>query len=322
MQEIGKKPGFTYEATPGAARPDLRWNRRTSDDETLWFVSNQEVEKIEVTASFDVNGLQPEWWNPVDGSVRELPAFEFKEGRTLIPLALEPLQSGFVVFRKKAGQGTENTESNFPKTATFMEVPGPWAVSFDPGRGGPVKPVTFPHLTDWSANDEAGIKYFSGKAVYRKTLDVPNREDLPATGVFLDLGVVNDLAQVTLNGEDLGVVWCAPWRVPVPTELLKENGNELEITVVNNWSNRLIGDEQEPVDFETEPGNQTGTRLGGYAIDVKGRALKDLPEWLIKNTPRPSSGRQTFTTWFYYDRDAPLQKAGLLGPVRLVQKRE
>ena len=111
-----------------------------------------------------------------------------------------------------------------------------------------------------------------------------------------------------------------PWRVKVPAGLLKKTGNKLEITVVNNWCNRLIGDEQEPDDIETEPGNQTGTRLGGYDIKVKGRGLKDLPEWLINDTPRPSSGRYTFASWFYYDKDAPLQKAGLLGPVRLVQE--
>ena len=74
---------------------------------------------------------------------------------------------------------------------------------------------------------------------------------------------------------------------------------------------------QEQDDFETEPGNQTGRWLGSYDINKTSRGLKELPDWLINNTPRPSSGRYTFTSWFYYDKDAPLQKAGLLGPVEL-----
>jgi hypothetical protein len=58
----------------------------------------------------------------------------------------------------------------------------------------------------------------------------------------LHLGVVRNLARVKLNGRDLGVAWCAPWRVEVPAGLLTKQGNELEIEVANLWCNRLIGD--------------------------------------------------------------------------------
>lgn len=56
---------------------------------------------------------------------------------------------------------------------------------------------------------------------------------------------MKELARVWLNGKDLGVVWCAPWRVDV-TGVLKEEGNELKIEVVNLWPNRLIGDGKLP----------------------------------------------------------------------------
>ncbi len=59
--------------------------------------------------------------------------------------------------------------------------------------------------------------------------------------MWLDLGVVKNIARVRLNGRDLGMVWCAPWRVDV-TGSLRRGANELEIEVANLWPNRLIGD--------------------------------------------------------------------------------
>jgi len=47
---------------------------------------------------------------------------------------------------------------------------------------------------------------------------------------------------VQAPAQDLGILWCDPWRVAVPPGLLRPRGNELEITVANLWVNRLIGD--------------------------------------------------------------------------------
>ena len=86
------------------------------------------------------------------------------------------------------------------------------------------------------------------------------------------------------------------------------------LSVVILLYNRLIGDEQEPDDVELVLWNPP-ERKGGYAIDVPGRGLKDLPDWLVGNVSRPSTNRFTFSTWRYYDKDAPLQPSGLFGPV-------
>jgi len=318
MQEVRKDPDLIYKTLSGGPHPDIRWYQRKNNDEIFWFVCNHSYERARVEASFEVSGLQPEWWDPVDGSIHDLPEFHFEEGRTIIPLTFEPLQSGFVVFREKAVHQGQKGKPNFAGVKPVMEVSGSWEVSFDPRWGGPKKPVNFPQLTDWSKNEVPGIRYYSGTAVYLKKLEVPSSVRHHSSTLYLEVGTVNDLAHVKLNGRDLGTVWCAPWRVKVPAGLLKKNGNELEITVVNTWVNRLIGDELEPDDFETEPGNQTGDRLGSYDIKVKSRGLKELPDWLIYNKPRPSQGRYTFTSWFFYNKDAPLHQAGLLGPVRFL----
>ena len=104
-------------------------------------------------------------------------------------------------------------------------------MSFDPKWGGPAQTT----LSDWTQNAENGIRYYSGKAVYGKDFTAPSvRAGAP---VYLDLGTVNYMAQVRLNGQDVGTLWCAPYRVDV-SRALRAGANQLEITVAN----RLIGD--------------------------------------------------------------------------------
>jgi hypothetical protein len=133
--------------------------------------------------------------------------------------------------------------------ATLVIVSLSWAVAFDPTWGGPEK-VVFEKLDDWTKRPEEGIKYYSGTAVYKRTFDINGTDALSAQNqekLFLDLGTVDYLARVRLNGKDLGIVWTAPWRVDI-TGAVKATGNELEIEVVNTWVNRLVGDARLPAE--------------------------------------------------------------------------
>jgi hypothetical protein len=118
---------------------------------------------------------------------------------------------------------------------------GAWEVAFDPKWGGPKEPVKFETLEDWTERPEDGIRYYSGIARYMKTFDAPASATTAKTTV-LNLGVLHGMARVELNGRDLGVVWCAPWQVSVPSGLLTPTGNALRIHVANLWPNRLIKD--------------------------------------------------------------------------------
>jgi hypothetical protein len=93
----------------------------------------------------------------------------------------------------------------------------------------------------WGRRSEPGIKYYSGRATYKKTFDAAEAVRATGRGVYLDLGSLRCLAEVRLNGKDLGVFWCPPWRAEV-TGLLKPTDNMLEIDIVNVWANRIIGD--------------------------------------------------------------------------------
>jgi hypothetical protein len=98
----------------------------------------------------------------------------------------------------------------------------------------------FNRLTDWTTNSIEGIKHYSGKATYRKEFTF-DRIPTSQHPLYLDLDVFHQLAAVRLNGKDLGVLWCAPWRVNI-TDAVTAGRNELEIDAFNTWQNRLVND--------------------------------------------------------------------------------
>lgn len=180
-----------------------------------------------------------------------------------------------------------------------MELSGPWELRFPPNWGAPAQ-LTLPKLISWSEHSDSGVKYFSGTATYRKTIQVPRAMLGGDRRLWLDLGNVQVMATVSLNGRDLGLLWKPPYRVDI-TRVAKAGDNALEARVVNLWPNRLIGDQQLPADSVRNP---EGT-------------LKEWPQWVREGKPSPT-GRFTFTTWELWKKDASPIPSGLLGPVRLV----
>jgi hypothetical protein len=232
---------------------------RILDSVDFYFVSNQTNEAKTGNFLFRVENRTAKLWDPVTGVVRALPEFSrTNDGRTKIPMTFAPHQSLFVVFKEAtrpsekgpaAGTAGSPHKSNFPTNEKISECTGPWNVSFDPKWGGPEN-VVFDKLDDWTKRPEEGIKYYSGTAVYRKTFDLDESTASAAKDkkpLYLDLGTVDYLARVRLNGKDLGILWTAPWRVDI-TDAVNAKGNELEIEVVNTWLNRLVGDARLPAE--------------------------------------------------------------------------
>ena len=176
-------------------------------------------------------------------------------------------------------------------------VTGSWNLSFPPNWGAPPS-IVLNDLTSWTDSTNSGVHYFSGTATYEKDIEIP-ADYLPAGAeLWLDLGTVKNFAEVSLNGQDFGVLWKPPFRVNI-TATAKPGVNHLVIKVTNLWPNRLIGDEQLPPDCEWD-----------------GDKLKAWPQWLLDGQPSPT-GRLTFTTWHHLKKDSPLLESGLLGPVTL-----
>jgi hypothetical protein len=281
---------------------------RKGSDGDIWFVANTSHYPGHAECTFNVTGMQPELWDAVTGSRRDLTQFQQKGGKTIIDLNFDDAQSFFIVFRKKiAAPATD--KPNFALANTILNFDGPWTVKFDAAWGGPETPVKFDALTDWTKNDNKGIKYYSGTAVYSKSFTMPAAALKNKQPLYLDLGTVSCIAKVFVNDKEVGVVWTAPWKINIPASLLKPN-NELKIEVTNVWANRLIGDEQEPEDMKWSP---------SMYIYNSGQYLKEFPDWFLENKPRPSKGRYCFTTWNYFNKNSKLYPSGLLGPVRILE---
>jgi hypothetical protein len=291
---------------------EIRSTHRRDAGIDCYFLANVTRRSGHAVCSFPVRGRQPELWDPVQNTVRELREFQSTPNGVELSLEFAESQSFFVVFRHRLTQPVPAAKRqsalqgrDFPAQHQLTQLDGPWQVAFDPKWGGPAS-IKFDSLTDWTAHADPGIRYYSGTAIYAKNFQL----SAPPKGrsVYLDLGEVRHIAEITLNGKHLGVVWTAPWQIDI-TEALQAGQNHLEIAVTNAWANRLIGDEQHPPDIVWQIGEPKFK--GGYF-------LKEFPDWFLKDEPRPVKERFTFTTWNYFKPDSPLVRSGLMGPVQLM----
>ncbi len=230
-------PDFEY------TKPDEKTNllfvhRKLSKADVYW-VNNRNNRVENLDADFRVEGKTAEIWHPETGKIEEA-SYKIESGRTRVPLHLEPNDAVFVVFHKTAGKPSFTA----PQTVEnqLATIDGAWDVSFQPDRGAPVK-ITLDTLASWSGNSDSGVKYFSGTGTYTKNIQAPESWFKKNERLWLDLGIVKNIAEVIVNGKSLGIVWKKPFRVDV-TDAVKPGENILEIKVTNLWVNRLIGDQQ------------------------------------------------------------------------------
>ncbi len=226
---------------------DFDFIHRATRGAEIYFVANRSTRAAAVNCAFRVSGKAPELWNAVTGERKFAAAYEEKNGRVFVPLDFAPCGSWFVVFRAPAFAHPGRAKANTVELKPVQEISGAWTVHFDPKWGGP-ETAQFDSLVSWPTRPEAGIKFYSGTAVYEKSFALPQ----PATGnrqskIYLDLGSVRELAEVKVNGRSCGIVWCPPWRVEV-TDSVLPGQNRLQIAVVNFWPNRLIGDAGLPLE--------------------------------------------------------------------------
>jgi len=193
-------------------------------------------------------------------------------------------QGGFVFAAQQGGTytfstntGTNHTlELGGAKTYEIKDFEG--RIEFSPiydEKIGPVKISDFKSFTDF---EDDKMKYFAGVAKYSVNFNVDPGFYSDKDSVVLSLGQFDAIAEVSLNGNYLGNIWHPVIRVPV--KLLRENGNQLEVTLPTMCRNRIIGD------------------LRAYG------QVKTI--WV----PREATNRM--------DKEKLLKPTGIIGPVRLI----
>ncbi len=313
--------------------PALAWVHRRAGGEDIFFISNQSGARAQTVVGFRAAGRRPEFFDAMRGTIRQVPGWTVAGLHVRVPLELAIDESVFVVFRQAgrpepdpyvrvegpagldASDGTRlRAWDNGPhklhrasgKTQRIevtglpepLKLQGPWTVRFQPKRGAPVE-ARFDRLISWSQHTDPGIRYFSGTATNTIRFNLPKDLLRKDQEIWLDLGEVGVMAEVRLNGKELGVLWHAPYRIEV-SRALRAGDNTLAIDVTNLWVNRLIGDEHHPDDCQWTESH-----------------LTCWPAWLTAGRPRPVPSRITFATWKHWTAKDRLLPSGLIGPVSL-----
>ncbi|SCD21024.1 Hypothetical protein PSM36_2219 [Proteiniphilum saccharofermentans] len=281
VRQVGK--GKVYTGDIGAAltseeiHPDInvkfsdvRWLHRRVDSSDFYFLSAPEEKGYKGTISFRSRG-NAEIWDPLTGETRGVTSVAPgapKEGYTQVEMDLPAGTSCFVVFREGKASRLEKVldVADRPLNLTKkMELQNGWEISFPEGWGIGDSPVRIDRLTAWkdiTALSTEG-KAFSGTAVYHTTFNMDERAD--KAEYQLDLGQVEMIAKVKLNGKEVSTKWTYPYSMDI-TEYLQLGENRLEVAVTSTWFNRLVYDAGLP-----EPQRKTWTING----PKQGSPLKD-----------------------------------------------
>ena len=313
LQEKNIGPDLTISGAE--TLPPFDFIHRRTENADIYFIWNKSGQEQRRRLSFRISDRRPQLWDPVSGTTASELVYDQGDGRTSLPLYLPPNGSVFVVFAAAAPVAglealTRNGQTVYPvyhpdgpmvdhpgeyqlighdgrtRRVAIDALPDPvplegaYEIRFPHGWGAP--PIdTFEQLRSWTDSDNEAIRHFSGVAAYHKSFELESNQ-LDGYRLFLDLGEVQEVADVYLNGHRLGIRWHAPYRYDI-TETARAGTNHLIVEVANVLSNRLTGDWKRPADQRR----------------TKTNVIKGPNAWM--------------TPW----ADVPLKPSGLMGPVRI-----
>jgi hypothetical protein len=266
----------------------LDFIHRSTKEAEIYFMRNVMNSSITISIRFRINNMQPEIWNPETGAVTPFKTYKLNKEGIELTLSFSGYGSYFIVFRKPntkpiGGKITVDEKKLFPKknSKPAISLSGPWVLHFDQ-KWNAVARDTMQSLIPLNQSVKDLVKYYSGTVAYHHSFNFDKTKLSKNELVFLNLGQVKEIAEVYLNGRRLGLLWHHPYEADITDEL--QNGkNDLVIEVVTANNNMLIGDAKLPVEYQ--------------------RARSNINKL-------PNAWRSPFA-------EAPLQDAGLIGPVQI-----
>lgn len=306
LEQAIDKLGFQADVKINDEAAKFFAHRRVAGND-LYYIYNDQPKFTTMKVDLREGDGKPEIWNVDDGSVEEISQYQRMDRRLIMNLSLEPYAGRFILVRRDNnhpeydGKHSELVKDIYHPSPNKLikALTGPWSVEFDKHLGGPGE-VVFETLSDWISHKNNEVRFFSGTAEYTKTFNIESHNLEANEKIYIDLGNVQKIAKVTINGIALGTLWKPPFALDIKHSL-QAGSNELKINITNTWVNRLIGDEALP-------------DTSGYKM------IGDTVEWLNNNEPPPESERVTFTgfNFFKKEQSKKLDSSGLLGPVNIV----
>lgn len=295
---------------------------RSTGREEIYFIRNVKKETLNGIAEFRVKNLVPGIWNAETGEIIPVPAYTTLTNSIQLPLSLNAHGSCLIVFRSAISQKiisslsidgkkindissndplinyslkgiatsmngkwswTVNSQS-FSKQVSLpspVSLSGPWELRFEQGKNN-IPVDTMLTLIPLNKSAKEKIKYFSGTVAYHHVFKLAKDQLQKDRPLFLEMGNVKEIAEVFVNGKQMGLSWHAPFQLDI-TDAVHEGDNYLVIEVANTINNMLVGDAKQPESYRRTKTNIT--RLS-------------------------NAWRQPFA-------EAPLLDAGLIGPVQI-----
>ncbi len=197
-------------------------SNRGSNEVNSWVTLNAKATSVAIFDAMTAKNGLAKWKTNSKGTID-------------VMLQLKPFESVIVQLFN-----TKKTGNDFPYTQTTGEpqqIKGVWTLKFL--NGGPSIPatVTINELGSWTLLDGDAYKSFSGTAKYSTSFSKP-KFNSPSDGWKLDLGKVNETAEIFLNGKKITTLIGPDFSVVIPFSELKAN-NTLEIIVANLMANRI-----------------------------------------------------------------------------------
>ena len=260
------------------AAPDIGFVHRSTGWAEIYFLANTGNETRRAEATFRVQGLEPEWWDPFNGKIYPASVLTRTATGTILAIDLEPYGSRILIFSRRppsppqSKPGAAGMTQNLPQPldlstgwkVTFLDVNTAHAfearqMEASGSTARPEKSVTMERLRSWT--DDEDTRFFSGEAVYEKTVSLPPGLVGSGADLWLDFGEgtavrpaprrsegmqtwfegpVREAAVVYVNGQRAGSVWHPPYAVKL-TGLLREGENQLRIVVANTAINEMAG---------------------------------------------------------------------------------
>jgi hypothetical protein len=313
VKYLNVKPDFVYRDDDRALLDFIHYKKENID---FYFIRNTSSDWISRQCDFRQNDKTPKLWDPVSGNIVPVSIFSSENDYVRLPVSLAPHGSCFIVFSDSKtiqtyGGISSDTEDppvleyvqdgllirtadaysqinrNQPKkiiSPAVINLDGTWNLRFTDGRG-VVPSFTLNKLVSLSSVDAINVRAYSGQITYEKPFTFRyGRQPMNGKRIFLDLGSVEEVAEVWLNNKMLGVAWTKPYRFDV-TDAIIQGENYLTVKVYNTWSNRIIGD----------------------AVNYENYTKTNITRTLIPGTDK------TNVPW----KDVPFTEYGLMGPVTI-----